>query len=173
MDSSRDPSAVAALVGAGTLVGHELGYLAESGAGTGHGYFALIAPLAIVGVVIAVWASALSVLRRGAALAPSVATLAAAQTLLYLAFEVGERTIGAAESSLFSVPVVLGLVAQPLVAWFAVSALRLASAVVDAFIDPALRSFAAAAVPQLHFAPALPTLVVGSSAPARAPPLFF
>lgn len=172
MDSSRDPFAVAALAGAGTLVGHELGYLAETGASSGHDYFTLIAPLALVGVVVAVWAAAVSVLKKGAALAPSAATLAAAQTVLYLAFEIGERTIGATESPLFSLPVALGLLAQPLVAWLAVHALKLTSAVVAAFVRSSPGIVGAAAHTNVCFSLSMPTLRVGRSAPARAPPLF-
>lgn len=173
MDSTRDPFAVAALVGAGTLVGHELGYLADTSAGSGHGYFTLIAPLALVGVVIAAWASAVSIMRKGTGRVPSVGSLAAAQTILYAAFEVGERTIGAAESPLFSLPVLLGLAAQPLVAWLAVSVLRLTADALAAFVAATAPPAAVAVIDRLQFTQLWPTLAVGSSAPARAPPLMF
>jgi len=171
--AQRDPLAVAALVGAGTLVGHEVGYLADSGANTGHEYFALLAPLAIVGVVIAVWASAVSVLRRGASRVPNIATLAAAQSLLYVGFEIGERTIGATDSPLFSLPVVLGLFAQPLVAWLAVSILKISAAVVARFINAGVRDMVIAAAVVSGSNRSLVTPVVSSSAPARAPPVCF
>jgi len=171
--AERDPFAVAALVGAGTLVGHEVGYLADASAGNGHEYFALIAPLAIVGVVIAVWASAVSVLRRGTARAPGVASLALAQSVLYVGFEVGERTIGTTDSPILSLPVLLGLLAQPLVAWLAVSALRLSAAVVAAAVGSAPPSLAARTGALVSSTTSPPTVLLGTSAPARAPPLFF
>lgn len=173
MDSSRDPYAIAALAGAGTLVGHELGYLAEAGARSGHDYFALVAPLAIVGVVVAMWASAVSVLRRGALRAPSVAALASAQALLYLGFEIGERTVGATESPLFSLPVILGLLAQPLVAWLAVHALKLTSALVAGFVNATPSTISRARNREIGFSASPPTLIIGGPASARAPPLFF
>lgn len=141
MDSSakRDPFAVAALVGAGAIVGHELGYLADTNPATGHDYLSLIAPLALVGVAIAVWASAVSVVRRGVGRLPGVAALAGAQSLLYMGFEVGERTVGSAESPLFSLPVVLGLAAQPLVAWLAIAALGVATAIVASVVASSAR----------------------------------
>lgn len=173
MDSSRDPFAIAALAGAGTLVGHELGYLAETGASSGHDYFALLAPLALAGAVLAVWAAAVSVLKKGATVAPSTATLAAAQTVLYLGFEIGERTIGATDSALISLPVVLGLLAQPLVAWLAVHALKITSAVIAGFVRSTASTVAATLIAKVRFIPSPPTFMVGRSAPARAPPLFF
>lgn len=173
MDSSHDPYAIAALAGAGTLVGHELGYLAEAGARSGHDYFALLTPLAIVGVVIAVWASAVSVWRRGALRAPSVAALALVQTLLYVGFEVGERTIGTTESPLLSLPVALGLTAQPLVAWLAVHALKLTSALVAGFVRSTPSTISRARIAEVRFTASAPTLLVGGPASARAPPLFF
>lgn len=173
MESSRDPFAIAALVGAGTLVGHELGYLADTSASAGHGYFALITPLAIVGVVLAVWGSAVSVLRRGTALAPKATTLAAAQTLLYIGFEVGERTLGSTESSLLSLPVLFGLLVQPLVAWLAVSALRLTAAVLAAVVRGRDRIALGFSTHGAKTHSASPQVIVPMSAPARAPPLAF
>lgn len=170
--ANHDPFALAALVGAGALVGHELGYLADANGGAGHDYFSLVGPFAIVGVIVAVWGSAVSVMRRGAGRSPSVAALSAAQSVLYVAFEVGERIVGGTDTSLFSLPVVLGLLAQPAVAWLAVRGLRFADAVVAALAPGtplvAVAPRAALAIDVRSFT----AQAVARSGTARAPPLF-
>lgn len=172
MPSPRDPFAIAALVVAGALSGHEFGYLVGSGSGTGHGYFGLVTPLAIAGVVAGMWMSAVSIMRRTGDRAPSVTSLAAAQSALYLGFEIGERTLGSADTEFFSLPVALGLLAQPPVAWLAVRMLRVASSVVRRLLGTAA---AAPKPPTIRLpepvAPVLATCL--RSVPARAPPLSF
>lgn len=167
----NDPFALAALVSAGALVGHELGYLAAGASGGGHGYFAVAGPIAIASVVAAVWASAVSVMRRGAAKAPSVAALSLAQSILYVCFEVGERAVSSVDTPLLSLSVLAGLVAQPLVAWLAVRALRLATTVLAAVAIVASSPTVAAPIhpraeSRLGFTLALPT-----TAAPRGPPL--
>ncbi len=171
--SARDPFSIAALAGAGSLVGHEIGYLADPSAASGHGYLAVLAPFAIAGAVLAVWVSALSVLRRMPGRAPTVAAMATTQSVLYVAFEVGERLIGSTDSALFSLPVALGLLAQPVVAWLAVRALRLGiAAIAGSFVDQLILPIVARCIwhgPPRHLAPSL----VLRRVPARAPPLVF
>lgn len=171
--ADHDPIAVVAMVGAGAMLGHEIGYLTDPAAGSGHGYFALLAPFALAGVVVAMWASSLSVLRRLPSRTPGVAALAAAQTALYLGFEVGERLIGSTDSSLFSRAVVLGLILQPLVAWLAVRVLRFGSAVIArsfvARIDPAI----VRTTPWHSRCRTFRGFLVERHLPARAPPLSF
>ncbi len=133
-DSRRDPFGLAALAAAGALLGHELGYLADPSAGSGHEYLTIVGPAVATAAVVAVWSLAVRVLRRGGGALPSVATLAAGQSVLYLGFEIGERTIGSAESPLWSSAVVLGLVAQPLVAWLGLRFLALGHQVLTAIV---------------------------------------
>ena len=155
------------------MVGDEIGYLADPGAASGHGYVVVVAPFAIAGAVLAVWASALSVLRRIPGRAPNVATLATTQSALYLTFEVGERLIGSTDSPLFSLPVALGLLAQPLVAWFAVRALRLGIAAIAVTVTDQLTAPIAVRSTwhpnPRHVAPTLVLRLI----PARGPPLTF
>ena len=155
------------------MVGHEIGYLVDPDAASGHGYLAIVAPLAIAGAVLALWVSALSVLRRMSGGAPSVAALTAAQSGLYVGFEVGERVIGSTDSPLFSLPVAFGLLAQPAVAWIAVRALRfgiaaIAGTVIDQLVAPLAIPISWYDVPR----GSAPTPIL-QPAPARGPPLVF
>ena len=170
--STRDPFAIAALAGAGSLVGHEIGYLADPAAASGHDYLAVLAPFAIAGAVLAIWVSALSVLRRIPGRAPNVAALATTQSALYLTFEVGERLVGSTDSPLLSLPVALGLLAQPVVAWLAIRALRLGVAAIGAVVDPLIAPIVARSTWQQTPHHLAPVLVLGR-VPARAPPLVF
>lgn len=170
MSSRPDPAAVAALAGAGALIGHEVGYLAAADAGVGHGHIAWMVPVALGVAIVGFWASALSVLRRLPTPAPSVASLALVQSAIYLVLEVGERLVGFGGTSLFSVPVFLGLAAQPLVAWAAVRLLRLGNRIVAQLVEtppspllPVRSEWRAFTSPRL-----VPVRV--ATVPARGPP---
>lgn len=155
------------------MVGHEIGYLVDPDAASGHGYLSIVAPLAIAGAVLALWLSALSVLRRVPEGAPSIAALTAAQSGLYIGFEVGERVIGSTDSALLSLPVALGLLAQPAVAWLAARALQfgvaaIACALIDQLVAPLAIRISWRDVPR----GSAPTAILLPT-PARGPPLMF
>lgn len=124
---SPDPFASIALAGAGMMLAHQIGYLSEPGSSAGHEYFTILGPFALIAAATALWAGAVSVLRRQTAMAPSFAHLVSLQLALFMVIEVAERAIGDAPGSLLSRPVLLGLLAQPAVAWTARRLLRLGS----------------------------------------------
>lgn len=130
MGRGVDRFGLVALVAAGTLAAHEIGYLADEGASVSHAYLGVAGPLVLLAACVAAWLAAVRVLRDDPRRLPSVGALAAAQLGLYAIVEVAERVLGGAMSSLVSTPVVLGLVAQAVVAWLALRLLRLGRAVV-------------------------------------------
>lgn len=169
MTARPDPAGLAALAGAGALVGHEIGYLAAADAGAGHGHIAWLMPIALGVAIVGFWASAVSVLRRLPTPPPSIGALTAVQVAAYIVLEVGERAAGFG-GSLFSLPVLLGLLAQPLVAWAALRLLHAGRRVVEHLLTARL---APMLVPRptwtiVSAARPLPALV--PVAPARGPP---
>lgn len=125
-----DSFGLMALVGAGTLGAHELGYLADPDGSVSHAYLDVLGPILVLLACVAAWSAAVRVLRGDPGRLPSVRILTAVQVTAYLVLEVGERLVDGSLSSLASTPVVLGLLAQPLVAALAVGLLRLGRHVV-------------------------------------------
>lgn len=128
------PLGVGALTAAGALLGHEIGYLTDR-ATLGHGYLQIAAPIALIAMVALIWRLAINIVRQTDERLPSIGALASTQAALYLAFEIGERLVGETGSSLWSLPVLTGLAAQPLVAWLALCLLRVSRDVLVSIIS--------------------------------------
>ena len=137
-DRRADVFGVVALAAAGMLVGHQLGYLADSDARAGHVHLGLIGPVVIVAAIAAAWFAAVRVVRADPGRPPRWWTLSAVQVALYAVLEVGERVILDADvGSLASLPVALGLLAQPIVAWVALEFVGAAGDLISRFVDGA------------------------------------
>lgn len=134
-----DPFGLAALTASGTMVAHQVGYLADADARAAHTYVAYLGPATLFAAFVAAWVAAMRILRADRRAMPSVVTLASLQLTLYALLEVGERLVLAeAVGSFASVPVVLGAVAQPVVAALAIGALRIGGTVLRAIARPRL-----------------------------------
>lgn len=175
MSSMRrvDPFGVAALAAAGTLAGHELGYLAESGdGGVSHAYLGALGPIIVLALCTAAWIGAVRVLRRDSGRPPSFAMLAGVQIGVFAAMEVGERVTTGSASSLLSVPVILGLVVQPLVAWAALRLLATGRRIIEALFVRDAPSLTAATFPLQRWTVETPiTAIVGNRLRVRGPPV--
>jgi len=129
-----DPAGLMALVGAGMIAAHELGYVLGLLTGSDatfvpHTHLAVFGPVALVALCIAGWAAAVRVLRAGGGSPPSWHRLALLQVGAYLVLEVGERVVIGDLVSLFSAPVLFGLLLQPIIAWMAVRLLAASAGV--------------------------------------------
>lgn len=167
----RLPVGLGALTIAGALLGHEVGYLTDP-ATRGHGYLDIATPLALIAIVATVWRIAINIVSAADEKLPSFAVLAGSQTGLYLAFEIGERLVGDTGSSLASVPVLAGLVAQPLVAWVALRILdigqEILAAVVARTVPTAMTFTAAFSFAIASLVAAAPIGVVAARGPPRS-----
>lgn len=135
-----DGFGLAALAASGTLLAHQLGYLTDAEARNAHTYFAVVGPIVLVAAFVAMWSAAIRTVRRDAGRLPSVGALTAYQVGLYTVIEVGERIIGGeALGSLTSTPAILGLAAQPVVAWAALRFLRVGTRFLLALVKPSVR----------------------------------
>jgi hypothetical protein len=132
-DRSGDPFGLVALAGAGMMLAHQVGYMTDSTRGAGHEHFGILGPIAVLGTLVALWSAAVSVVHRALTRhtgprmttnGPSFFQLTVFQSILYAAMEAAERLVGDAPGTLWSLPVVVGLAAQPLVAYFALVVLR-------------------------------------------------
>lgn len=133
------------LAGAGAIIGHGLGYGAVTP--VGHGYMAVVAPLATVLAGGALAVGAVSSLRRRGH-RPTAAGLAVLQVVIYTLIEVTEHTVGSLNpGDLVSSAVLLGLVAQLPVAWLLARLFRLAEVVVARLARRRFRPPAAAPSP--------------------------
>jgi hypothetical protein len=116
------------LAGAGAIIGHGLGYGAVTP--VGHGYMAVVAPLATLLAGGALAVGAVSSLRRRDH-RPTPAGLAVLQVVVYALIEITEHTVGSlSPGDLVSPAVLLGLIAQVPVAWLLARLFRLAEVVV-------------------------------------------
>lgn len=131
-DRRADRFGVVALAASGTLAGHQLGYLTDAESRAAHGYLAVVGPVVVLLGFVAAWIAAVRILRRDAGVAPTFFRLGVAQVGLYGAMEILERIGGDGYGALWSVPVLLGLLAQPVVAWVALRVLRISARVIDA-----------------------------------------
>ncbi len=136
-----DRFGVVALAASGTLAAHQLGYLSDTETAAMHSYLAVVGPVVLLIAFVAGWVAAVRILRRDGGRAPTLGRLTAAQLGLYAAMEIVERLLGDGIGSLWSVPVVCGLIAQPLVAWAALRILRISAAVLEA-LTPRLQGAA-------------------------------
>ena len=128
-----DPFGILALAAAGTMVAHEVGYLANGdGPDEAHAYFGLLGPAVFVAITVAGWIAAVRIVRRDPGRPPSLALLAGMQVGLYLAMEFAEQISSAATPAAVSPPVLLGLAMQPLTAWVALQLLRAGRRVIEA-----------------------------------------
>lgn len=168
-----DPFGVAALAAAGTMAGHELGYLAESGdGGVSHAYLGALGPVLVLALCAAAWTSAVRVLRRDTGRAPSLLLLGGLQVGLFAAMEIGERVTTGTTDSLLSVPVLLGLALQPCVAWAALGLLATGRRIIEALFlsdDPMLAS-AALSLPRWRVDAAVDAVAVNRLR-VRGPPM--
>lgn len=123
-DRSFDRWLLAAIAGAGALVGHGIGYsLGAAADATDHGHLAVVAP-AVTGIA---GLAALALVVRWAQAAPGrppYRSLVGAHIVAYLALEVIEAALSSPVAHLSSPGFVIGLAAQPLVAWVVARALR-------------------------------------------------
>lgn len=132
-----DPFGLAALAASGTLTAHQLAYLADAEARNAHTYLAIVGPVVLLAAFAATWWAAIRIVRCDAGRLPSVRSLTACQISLYVTIEIGERMLGGeALGSLTSAPVVLGLGAQPIVAWAALQFLRVGARLLTALVAP-------------------------------------
>lgn len=114
--SGPDRFGVAALAVAGMLTAHQLGYLSDSARVVSHEHLAVLGPAALLMVSVAGWFAAARVVRLDAGGAPSWLALSGIQIILFLLMEFAEHLVAGSVSSLWSTPVILGVVLQPLVA---------------------------------------------------------
>jgi hypothetical protein len=128
-----DPFGLGALVAAGTLSAHQIGYLTDADARAAHTYLSVIGPAILLIGFAAAWAAALRILRHDSGRAPSWSTLTAIQVSLFAAMEVGEWVALDSFGSLWSTPVIVGLCAQPVVAFAALRLLRVGQRVVTSY----------------------------------------
>lgn len=163
------PPGLAALAASGALLGHEIGYLTDRDT-LGHDYLGVAGPIVLIGVVVMVWRTAVNVVRRTQDALPSLTTLAATQTALYLSFEIGERLVGDTGSSLWSVPVIAGLAAQTPVAWLALRLVRLGTAALEALIDRPANTAAPARRPAIVVFGQPMLALIPRTVSARGPP---
>lgn len=130
----RLPLAVLGVAVVGMLGGHELGYLLGGAArtlSTPHGHLDATVHAAPVLAAWSLLAAALTDPRRGWTRELTVPRLTAVQTTLFVLVEVGERALqGAAFGELSSASVLLGLLAQPLLAALTVLLARYGQTVV-------------------------------------------
>ncbi len=126
-----DRFGLAALAGAGTLVAHQVGYLADGADTVSHAYFGALGPIVAFTACAAAWVSALRVLRGDPGRLPSLVALAGLQAVMFAVLEVGERVTSGSLASLPSAPVIAGLICQPLVAWAALRVLGLGRSVLE------------------------------------------
>lgn len=132
-----DGFGLAALAASGTLTAHQFAYLADAEARNAHTYFAIVGPVVLLAAFAATWSAAIRIVRRDAGRLPSVGALTAYQVGLYVAIEIGERMLGGeALGSLTSMPVLLGLAAQPAVAWAALRLLGVGARLLVALVAP-------------------------------------
>ena len=175
MSSERrvDPFGVAALAAAGTMAGHELGYLAESGdGGVSHAYFGTLGPVVVVALCAAAWTGAVGVLRRDTGRTPSLALLAGLQIGVFAAMEIGERITTGTTGSLSSTPVLLGLALQPCVAWVALRLLATSRRIIEALFLSEVSVLASAALSLTRWHAGTPlNAVVGNRLRVRGPPM--
>jgi hypothetical protein len=159
-----DPFGIVALAAAGTMTAHELGYLTDAGADDGaHTYFGLLGPIVVLTLCLAGWVAAARIVRCDAGRAPSFALLAGLQVGAYLAMEVAEHITSGVVPGPVSIPVVLGLALQPVVAWAALQILDAGHRVIRAlFVEDAPRLRSAPIVFATLLAP-----VVGTQLPSR------
>lgn len=170
---SVDPFGVAALAVAGTLAGHELGYLTERGRdGVSHAYLGALGPIVALTLCAAAWMAAVRVLRRDTGRAPSFVMLAGIQAALFVAMEIGERITTGSVSSLQSLPVVLGLLLQPLTAWAALRLLAAGRRIIEALFARAALTATPAALPLLRWkTTAFDDATIGGRLRVRGPPM--
>lgn len=132
-----DGFGLAALAASGTLAAHQMAYLVDAEARNAHAYFVVVGPVVLLAAFAATWLAAIRIIRRDVGRLPSVGALTAYQVGLYVAIEIGERIVGGeALGSLTSTPVVLGLAAQPVVAWAALRLLRVGARLIIALVAP-------------------------------------
>jgi len=155
------------------MAGHELGYLTDSTDATvSHAYFGALGPVIVLALCAAAWSSALRVLRRDAGRTPSLALLAGLQAALFAAMEIGERVTTDSAGSLLSVPVMLGLVVQPIVAWAALRLLATSRHIIEALFAPDAPALDPASLPASHWRiDACVDLVIGNRLRVRGPPM--
>lgn len=136
-EGRADPFGVVALAAAGTMTAHKLGYLTDAGADDGaHTYFGVIGPIVVLALCLAGWFAALRIVRRDVGRAPSFALLAGLQVGAYVVMEVAEQVTSGAAPGPISIPVLLGLTLQPVVAWAALQILDAGHRVMQAlFVD--------------------------------------
>lgn len=136
MHERLDPFGLSALVAAGTLAAHQVGYLTDADARTAHTYLSVIGPLALLIGFIAAWAAALRILRHAPGRAPAWSTLTAFQVVLFAAMEVAEWLAVDSFGTLWSTPVIVGLLAQPVVAFAALRLLTVGGRIVSSYSGP-------------------------------------
>lgn len=166
-----DPVGLGALVATGTLGAHQLGYVADGGATTMHEYLGIVGPAVLMFGFVAAWTAALRILRHDGGRAPSLAQLSALQVALFVAMEAIERLATGSLGTIGSTPVVLGLLAQPLVAFVALRVLRRGGKVLESLVavtSPGRPT----TTPLRPTAPLTPTTAVPRSAiRLRGPPI--
>ena len=128
-----DRFGLAALAGSGTLAAHEIGYLTDGTDSVSHAYFGVLGPVVVLAACVAAWVAAVNVLRNDPGRLPSLRSLASLQVIAFAALEIGERIAGDSLASLVSTPVVVGLLAQPVVAGVALALLRAGRRILAAF----------------------------------------
>lgn len=134
-----DTFGLSALVAAGTLAAHQVGYLADPAARSMHRYLGLVGPAVLLIAFVGAWAAAIRLLRHDGGRAPSFGVVSTLQVALYLVMEVAERVAGESFASMWSAPFVLGMVVQPLVAFAALGLLRVSGRVLKMLAGPTRR----------------------------------
>jgi hypothetical protein len=163
------------LVPAGVALGHGVGYLTDHGhAAAAHSYFPLFALTGLV-IAVGVFAAAVVIERRGAAVAVDRRLLLTAQVGGFLGLEAVERAVAGlpVDAVLFERAVVVGVLAQAVVAALLALAVRTVPRLLAALVDPAPLALSAPVVVLLRGANAVRRVVPAPARPSapRAPPL--
>ena len=159
------------------MIGHQIGYSVDPAGGVGHEYFGVLGPIAIMAAFVGLWWAGVSVVRRTGVPSTTIepgflARLVVLQSVLFAFIEVGERVVGSVPGPLWSMPVLLGLAAQPLVALIACLFLRVSGLVLVRLTSPGTDFVVAARRPR-QFVPvriSARSAVVSPTRP-RGPPL--
>ncbi|MEM9036941.1 MAG: hypothetical protein AAGA99_20270 [Actinomycetota bacterium] len=172
-DQPFDRVLLVAIAGAGALVGHGVGYsLGAAAATTDHGHLSVLAPAA-TGVA---GGAALVLITRWARRAPGrppYRSLVAGHVLAYLLLEIVEAALSSPVAHLSSPGFLIGLLAQPLVAWVVARALTTGADVLRAALVRSRRRPARAPRAVRFPAGLAPAggVVVGAPRHRRGPPL--